>query len=172
MSERAIDAATDSTAHILLIEDNHGDVRLLQEAMKRTEIDQELHVVTDGVEALNFVHQRGEYTDVSSPNLIFLDLNLPKINGIDVLCELDEDVGLACIPVIMLTSSQADEDIRQAYECGANAYLTKPADPDEFVEIVQAFRDFWLQAVELPETERDVNQVTTDTRPRDKGCRQ
>lgn len=152
MSERAIAAATDSTAHILLVEDNHGDVRLLQEAMKRVEIDQELHVVTDGGEALNFVHQRGGYTDAPSPDLIFLDLNLPQVNGIDVLCELDED-GLTYVPTIILTSSQEDEDIRQAYECGANAYLTKPTDPDELVEIVQAFRDFWLQSVELPETE-------------------
>ncbi|AHG01898.1 chemotaxis protein CheY (plasmid) [Halostagnicola larsenii XH-48] len=152
MSERATGAATDSMAHILLIEDNHGDVRLLQEAMKRADIDQELHVVTDGVEALNFVHQRGEYTDVPSPDFIFLDLNLPQVNGIDVLCELDED-NLTYVPTIILTSSQADKDIRQAYECGANAYLTKPADPDEFVEMVQAFWDFWFQSVELPEAE-------------------
>jgi CheY-like chemotaxis protein len=152
MSERATITATDSTANILLIEDNHGDVRLLQEAMTRVEIDQELHVVTDGAEALDFVHQRGEYTDVPSPDLILLDLNLLQVNGIDVLCELDEDVDLACIPVIVLTSSQADKDIRQAYECGANAYLTKPVDPEEFVELVQAFRDFWLRSVKLPDT--------------------
>lgn len=151
MSERAIVAATDSTAHILLIEDNHGDVRLLQEAMRRVEIDQELHIVTDGAEALDFVHQRGEYTGVPSPDLILLDLNLPQVTGIDVLCELDEDVDLACIPAIILTSSRADEDIRQAYECGANAYLTKPVDPHGFVKMVQTLRDFWLQSVELPE---------------------
>ncbi|RQG91780.1 response regulator [Natrarchaeobius chitinivorans] len=150
MSKRVSSAGTNSPFDILLVEDNHGDVRLLREAMRRVEFDQKIRVVTDGREALDFVHQRGEYTDAPPPDLILLDLNLPQVNGIDVLCELDDDVDLSCIPVIILTSSQADEDIRQAYECGANAYLTKPVDPDEFIELVQSLRDFWLQSVELP----------------------
>lgn len=141
------------TYELLLVEDNPGDVRLLQEAMGKVEIDAALHVMSDGTEVLDFLNQRNEYSDVPSPDVILLDLNLPQMNGIDVLCELDETETLARVPVIILTNSTAEDDIRQAYECGANAYLTKPLNQTDFVELMQVFKKFWLTSAQLPPTQ-------------------
>lgn len=141
---------TDS-ADILLVEDNPGDIRLTEEAFRESRIANTLYVVTDGVEALDFLHQRGEYADAPRPDIILLDLNLPRKNGDEVLEDLHEkSPSLARIPVIILTSSQAEEDIARSYELQANAYMTKPVDPAEFIETIQKFESFWLEVVRLP----------------------
>ncbi|WP_226040593.1 response regulator [Natrinema sp. DC36] len=137
-------------AQILLVEDNPGDVRLTKEAFKRGRIENDLHVVSDGIEALAFLSQQGEYADVPRPDLILLDLNLPGKDGEEVLEELKDDPALRSIPVIVLTSSRAEEDVVKSYELHANAYLTKPVDPDEFIETVRAFEKFWFSVVRLP----------------------
>ncbi|RQG91625.1 response regulator [Natrarchaeobius halalkaliphilus] len=137
-------------AQILLVEDNPGDVRLTEEAFKRGRIDNDLHVASDGNEALDFLSQRGSYADVPRPDLILLDLNLPRTDGEEVLKELKDDPTLRSIPVIVLTSSRAEEDIARSYELHANAYLTKPVDPDEFIKTVRAFEKFWFSVVRLP----------------------
>ena len=137
-------------AEILLVEDNPGDVRLTEEAFDEAQIANTLHVATDGVEALDFLHQRGEYADAPRPDIILLDLNLPRKNGDEVLSEIQDDPDLSCIPVIVLTSSEAEEDVERSYELHANAYLTKPVDPERFIDIVQSFQEFWLSVVRLP----------------------
>ncbi|MDQ2050061.1 response regulator [Natronolimnohabitans sp. A-GB9] len=137
-------------AQILLVEDNPGDVRLTKEAFKQGRIENDLHVVSDGNEALAFLYQRGEYEDAPRPDLILLDLNLPRKDGEDVLEELKGDSELRSIPVIVLTSSRAEEDVVKSYELHANAYLTKPVDPDDFIETVRAFEKFWFSVVRLP----------------------
>ena len=141
---------TPDTAQILLVEDNPGDVRLTEEAFKQGRIENDLHVVSDGTEALDFLAQRGEFADAPRPDLILLDLNLPRTDGEEVLEELKGDPELRSIPVIVLTSSRAEEDIARSYELHANAYLTKPVDPDEFIETVRAFEEFWFSVVRLP----------------------
>ena len=137
-------------ADILLVEDNPGDVRLTKEALKDGEIANTLHVVNDGVEALDFLYQRGEYEDAPRPDVVLLDLNLPRKNGDEVLEEINDDPELAKIPVIILTSSQAQEDVVKTYELHANAYLRKPVDPDGFIETVRSFQSFWLEVIQLP----------------------
>ncbi|SDQ29072.1 response regulator [Natronobacterium texcoconense] len=137
-------------AQILLVEDNPGDVRLTKEAFEQGRIENDLHVVSDGAEALDFLTQRGEYEDAPRPDLVLLDLNLPRTNGEEVLRELKDDPELRSIPVIVLTSSQTEEDIARSYELHANAYLTKPVDPDEFIETIRAFETFWFTVVRLP----------------------
>lgn len=136
--------------HVLLVEDNPGDVRLTEEAFEQGRIDNELHVVSDGAEAIDFLEGRGEYAEIPRPDLVLLDLNLPRTNGQDVLERLKGDPELRSIPVIVLTSSRADEDIVRSYERHANAYLTKPVDPDEFIETIRAFEHFWFTVVRLP----------------------
>jgi CheY-like chemotaxis protein len=137
-------------APILLVEDNPGDVRLTKEAFKQGRIENDLSVVSTGAEALDFLSRRGEYADAPRPDLILLDLNLPGKDGEDVLEDLRDDPQLRSIPVIVLTSSRAEEDIVRSYELHANAYLTKPVDPDEFIETVRAFEKFWFSVVRLP----------------------
>ncbi|MGQ3411877.1 response regulator [Natrinema versiforme] len=137
-------------AQILLVEDNPGDVRLTKEAFKQGRIENDLHVVSDGTEALDFLSQRSGYADAPRPDLILLDLNLPGKDGEEVLEELKDDSALRSIPVIVLTSSRAEEDVVKSYELHANAYLTKPVDPDEFIETVRAFEKFWFSVVRLP----------------------
>ena len=141
---------TADPAQILLVEDNPGDVRLTKEAFKQGRIENDLHVVTDGHEALEFLSQDGPYEDAPRPDLVLLDLNLPRKNGDEVLEELKTDAELRCIPVIVLTSSKAEEDVVRSYKLHANAYLTKPVDPDEFIETVKAFEIFWFRVVRLP----------------------
>ncbi|MDG5758157.1 response regulator [Natronococcus sp. A-GB1] len=140
-------------AQLLLVEDNPGDVRLTREAFKQGRIDNDLHTVSDGSDALDFLHQRGEYEDAPRPDLVLLDLNLPRKDGEEVLADLKDDPQLQSIPVIVLTSSRAEEDIARSYELHANAYLTKPVDPDEFIETVRAFEKFWFSVVRLPPEE-------------------
>ncbi|MCU4925430.1 response regulator [Halobacteria archaeon AArc-dxtr1] len=137
-------------AHILLVEDNPGDVRLTQEAFERSSIQTTISVVTDGMDALDFLHQRGEYADAPRPDVVLLDLNLPRMNGEEVLEEIEASHTLRRIPVIVLTGSEAEEDILASYNRSANAYLTKPVDPDAFVETVRALETFWFSTVQLP----------------------
>ncbi|WP_290817986.1 response regulator [Halovivax sp.] len=145
------DARPGSTpVEILLVEDNPGDVRLTEEAFREARIENNLHVVTDGVEALQFLERRGEYGDVPRPDLVLLDLNLPRMNGDEVLEALKDDPELRTIPVIVLTSSAAEEDVVKSYKLHANAYLTKPVDPAEFIDTVQSFERFWFSIVKLP----------------------
>ena len=137
-------------ADILLVEDNPGDVRLTREAFKQGRINSELHVVTDGQAALDFLYRRGEYEGAPRPDLVLLDLNLPGVDGLEVLEEMKADPDLRRIPVIILTSSEAEEDIVRSYEEAANAYLTKPVTPDEFTDLVRTFEAFWFELVRLP----------------------
>jgi len=137
-------------ADILLVEDNPGDIRLTREAFKESRISNTLHVVTDGVEALDFVHRRGGYEDAPRPDIILLDLNLPRKNGDEFLEDLHNSPDLSRIPTIVLTSSQTEEDIVSSYELRANAFMTKPVDPAEFIETIRTFETFWLEVVRLP----------------------
>jgi len=129
---------------VLLVEDNPGDVRLTREAFQDGRINNTLHVVTDGEEALEFLFRRGEYGDAPCPHLVLLDLNLPRIDGQEVLEEMRDDPELKRIPVVILTSSESEQDVVRSYELQANAYLTKPVDPDEFTDLVRSFEEFWF----------------------------
>jgi CheY-like chemotaxis protein len=135
---------------ILLVEDNPGDVRLTREVLKEGRIHNTLNVASDGVEALDFLHRRGVYADRKPQDLILLDLNLPKMNGREVLAAIKKDPGLKHIPVVVLTTSSAEEDVLSAYDLHANCYITKPVDLDQFVKVVQSIEDFWLSIVRLP----------------------
>jgi CheY-like chemotaxis protein len=142
---------TDQPVEILLVEDNPGDIHLIVEAFREGKIDKNIHVAKNGVEALAFVKQQGRYQNAPTPRLIVLDLNLPKKNGHQVLAEIKADVRLRRIPVIVLTTSEAEEDIRQAYELQANCYTTKVFDLDQFLEIIKQIEEFWLTIVKIPE---------------------
>jgi chemotaxis family two-component system response regulator Rcp1 len=135
---------------ILLVEDNPGDARLCEEALKESKILNNLHIAKDGQEALDFLFKTNGFESVSRPDLIILDLNLPKINGKDVLKKIKEDSSTKKIPVVILTSSKAEEDIVKTYELHANSYITKPLDFEQFVEIVKEINQFWLGIVKLP----------------------
>jgi chemotaxis family two-component system response regulator Rcp1 len=135
---------------ILLVEDNPGDVRLTIEALKEDKLQNNLHVVKDGIEALTFLRQEGEYADAPRPDLILLDLNLPKKDGREVLEEIKADERLKRIPVVILTTSQAEEDILKTYGLHANCYITKPVDLEQFVRVVRSIEEFWLTIVRLP----------------------
>jgi len=135
---------------ILLAEDNPGDAKLTKKALERGQIANNLHVVTDGVETLKFLRQEGDYADESRPDLVLLDLNMPRKDGKEVLEEIKADDELKRIPVVVLTSSEAEEDIIQSYDLHANAYLTKPVDFDGFLDIIGRIEDFWLTVVKRP----------------------
>jgi CheY-like chemotaxis protein len=135
---------------ILLVEDNPGDVRLTIEALKDGKMRNGLNVVEDGIEALAYLRREGKYTDAPRPDLILLDLNLPKKDGREVLAEIKADENLRLIPVVVLTTSQAEEDILKAYGLNANCYITKPVDLDQFIKIVKTIEEFWLTMVKLP----------------------
>jgi CheY-like chemotaxis protein len=135
---------------ILMVEDNPGDVRLTREALKGGKIWNQLHVVEDGVAALDFLHRRAPHEDAPRPDLILLDLNLPKKDGREVLGAIKADESLKLIPVVILTTSQAEEDVIRAYALNANCYVTKPVDFLQFTRIVQAIESFWLTVVTLP----------------------
>jgi CheY-like chemotaxis protein len=135
---------------VLLVEDNPGDVRLTQMAMARSKLLINLSVVGDGVEALEFLHQRPPYTQTPRVDLILLDLNLPRKDGWEVLTEIKADPALRSIPVVVLTTSQAEEDILSAYQNFANCFITKPVDFNQFVKTVQSIEDFWFTIVKLP----------------------
>ena len=135
---------------ILLVEDNPGDVRLTMEALRDGKLCNNVHVVADGVEALAFLHRQGKHSDAPCPDLILLDLNLPKRDGRQVLAHIKADEGLKRIPVVILTTSKAEEDIVRAYDLHANCYVNKPVGLDEFITVVQSIEDFWLTIVKLP----------------------
>lgn len=138
------------TVEILLVDDNPGDIRLTQEALKDSKVLNNLHVVEDGLEALNYLRKKGEFKNEVTPDLILLDLNLPKRNGREVLSEIKEDELLKYIPVVILTISGAEEDILKSYELHANCYITKPVDMNQFVKIVRSIENFWFSIVMLP----------------------
>lgn len=138
---------------ILLVEDNPGDARLAVEALKNNKIRNELHKVEDGVEAMNFLRKKGKYSNVPRPDLILLDLNLPKKDGREVLAEIKEDDKLKAIPVVVLTISKAEEDILKSYNLHANCFITKPIDLKQFMEVIKSIESFWLSIVKLPPKE-------------------
>jgi chemotaxis family two-component system response regulator Rcp1 len=135
---------------ILMVEDNPGDVRLTREALKGGKVLNRLHVVEDGVAALDFLYRRPPHEDAPRPDVILLDLNLPKMDGREVLSKIKSDDALKVIPVVVLTTSQAEEDVLRAYRLSANCYVTKPVDLHQFNRIVQAIEEFWLTIVSLP----------------------
>ena len=135
---------------ILLVEDNPGDVRLTVEAFKEGKVRNNLHIAEDGVEALSFLRLEDKYSDVPHPDIILLDLNLPKKDGREVLAEIKEDPLLKRIPVVILTTSKAEEDIIKTYDLHANCYVTKPVDLDQFLHLVKSIEGFWLTVVKLP----------------------
>lgn len=135
---------------ILLVEDNPADIRLTKEALIDAKVHHELFVCEDGVEAMNFLHRQGSYADKPRPDLILLDLNLPKKDGREVLQEIKNDRELKSIPVVVLTTSRAEEDVLRSYNLHANCYVTKPVNLDQFAHIVKSIEDFWLTIVRLP----------------------
>lgn len=135
---------------ILLVEDNPGDARLATEALKDAKVKNNLHWVKDGVEAMAFLRREGKYADAPHPDVILLDLNLPRKDGREVLAEIKQDEGLRRIPVVILTVSNAEEDIIKTYNLHANCYIRKPVDLDQFIEVVKSIDYFWLTIVTLP----------------------
>ncbi len=135
---------------ILLVEDNPGDVRLTQEALREGKVKNNLHVARDGVEALAFLRREGVHKDAARPDLVLLDLNLPRKDGREVLAEIKADPNLKMLPVVVLTTSSAENDIVNTYSLHANCYITKPVDLEQFVKVVKSIDDFWLTVVRLP----------------------
>lgn len=135
---------------ILLVEDSIGDIRLTQEVFKEGKLNNELYTVKDGEEATSFLHKKGPYANSPRPDLILLDLNLPKKDGREVLKEIKSDKDLARIPVVVLTTSKAEEDIERTYDLHANCYITKPIDIDQFIHVAKSIEDFWFSIVKLP----------------------
>jgi len=135
---------------ILLVEDSPGDVRLTKEALKEGKVLNHLHIAGDGVEALAFLRREGSYAGVPRPDLILLDLNLPRKDGREVLETIKEDPELRRIPVVILTTSSAERDVLQSYDLHANCYVTKPVDLQQFISVVRSVEDFWLTVVKLP----------------------
>lgn len=135
---------------ILLVEDNPGDVRLAKEALKDSKVSNTLYVVEDGVEAMAFLRRQGKYSEMPKPDLILLDLNLPRKSGREVLAEVKTDENLRRIPVVVLTVSRAEEDVMKCYDHHANCYITKPLDFNQFMEVTRSIEDFWLTIVKLP----------------------
>ncbi|MDD5773500.1 MAG: response regulator [bacterium] len=142
-----------NSIEILLVEDNPADVRLTIETLKQEKICNNVQVVSDGEEALNFLHRRGKYSNAVRPDLILLDLNLPRIDGREVLKEIKESDKLKMIPVVVLTVSKAEEDIIKSYNLHANCFITKPIDLLQFARVARAIQDFWLTIVKLPPKE-------------------
>ena len=135
---------------ILLVEDNPGDARLAVEALKESKVNNSLHHVEDGVEAMRFLHREDQYAYAPRPDLILLDLNLPRKDGREVLADIKADPALKLIPVVVLTTSAAERDLVRTYDLNANAYIVKPLDLDQFIEVVQAIESFWFTVVKLP----------------------
>jgi len=135
---------------VLLVEDDPGDILMTREAFQHHKIQNKLHVVTDGEQALQFLHQTGEYTGAPRPGLILLDLNLPRRSGHEVLAELKEDPQLRVIPVVILTTSQAEEDILRSYSLHDNAYVSKPVDFERFMDVIRQIDNFFVTVVKLP----------------------
>ena len=149
MSRQAMGKAVE----ILLIEDNPGDVRLTLEALHEGKVKNNLVVATDGETALAILRREGAHAEAPRPDLILLDLNLPKKDGREVLAEIKADEQLRCIPVVVLTTSKSEEDVLRSYQLNANCYITKPVDLEQFIRVVRAIEDFWLTLVVLPHAE-------------------
>jgi CheY-like chemotaxis protein len=141
---------TGKIVDILLVEDNPGDVRLTEEALQEGKVRINMVSVADGVEAMDFLRKKGRYPDAFRPDLILLDLNLPKKSGFEVLDEIKVDQDLKRIPVVVLTTSQAEQDIIKSYNLHANAFISKPVGLDQFLSVVKAIEDFWIEIVRLP----------------------
>jgi CheY-like chemotaxis protein len=135
---------------ILLVEDNPGDARLAKEALKECRIKSNLHLVDDGEKALDFLFKRGEYNSAPQPDLVLLDINLPKISGLQVLSAMKSENTLRKIPVVVLSISQSEKDIEESYNLNANCYVTKPLDINEFIQVFERIQNFWLKTVKLP----------------------
>ena len=135
---------------VLLIEDNPGDIRLIQEALRNSEIVEKIDVVVDGDEAMNFLRKKGDFAEAKQPDLILLDLNLPKRNGLEVLEELKSNDKFKHIPVVVLTSSEADQDVFKSYELHANCYIAKPIDFEQFSSVLTSIEKFWFIVAKLP----------------------
>jgi two-component system, chemotaxis family, response regulator Rcp1 len=144
------DTADARSIEILLVEDNPGDVRLIVETFREGKVRNRLSVAEDGVEALAFLHREGNHGSAPRPDLILLDLSLPRKNGQEVLAEIKQDADLKRIPVCVITSSAAEKDLLAAYDNHANCYLTKPVDLEQFMGVVRSVEDFWLSIVKLP----------------------
>jgi len=145
-----MDSPSGKAIDILLVEDSPGDIRLAQEALKESKISNRLFVVEDGVEAMAFLRRQGKYAEVPRPDLILLDLNLPRKSGREVLSEIKNDEELKRVPVVVLTVSRDEEDILKSYDNHANCYITKPLDFSQFMEITKSIEQFWLTIVMLP----------------------
>ncbi len=139
---------------ILLIEDSPGDADLAKEALEESKLRNNLFIVTDGIEAMDFLYKKGKYSNMPRPDLIILDLNLPKKDGREVLKEIKLDDKLKRIPVVILTTSKAEEDVLKTYDLHANCYITKPIDLEKFLEVVKAIENFWMSIVVLPKEEK------------------
>lgn len=135
---------------ILLVEDNHVDVKLTKEALKEGKVHNSLHVARDGEEAIDFLYRQGKFADAVRPDIILLDLNLPRIDGREILKRIKADPHLRRIPVVVLTTSKAEEDILRSYDLNVNCYITKPVDMDQFIAVVKAIDNFWFTVVSLP----------------------
>ena len=142
-----------SVVDVLLVEDDPGDVVLIKEAFEFNKVHNALHIVSDGVEALDFLYRRNEHESAPRPDLVLLDLNLPRKDGREVLEEVKADKDLRTIPIVVLTTSEAEEDILRSYDLHANAYVTKPVDFDRFIEVVRLIDDFFVTVVKLPSHE-------------------
>jgi CheY-like chemotaxis protein len=141
---------TEIPVEIMLVEDNPGDIRLIKELFKDANVTNQVNVAIDGEEALQMLHQEGKFTTMSLPDLILLDLNLPKIDGKEVLREIKNDARLMYIPVIVLTTSQEEKDVIDTYRYSANSFITKPVDLDSYIMVIEAIQEFWLTIVKLP----------------------
>lgn len=135
---------------ILLVEDNPADVRLMREALKESKVRNDMHLVEDGVEAMAYLRRQGKYSNANVPDIIFLDLNLPKKSGAEVLAEIKADESLKKIPVVVLTTSRDEVDIVKSYNLHANCFITKPVDLEQFIHVIKSTEDFWLTIVKLP----------------------
>ncbi|HMJ46896.1 MAG TPA: response regulator [Ferruginibacter sp.] len=137
--------------HILLVEDNEGDIILTLEAFKSGKLRNDISVVRDGEEAIRFLKKEGEFTDACRPDIILLDINLPKLDGKETLHYIKNDEEFKSIPVVMLTTSSSEKDVQDAYNCHANCYITKPVDFTKFIQVVQFIENFWITIVKLPQ---------------------
>jgi CheY-like chemotaxis protein len=147
---------------ILVVEDNSGDARLIREVMNENKIFSTFYLAKDGVEALDFLHNKGKYRNVPKPDLIILDLNLPRKDGREVLAEIKSDERLKHIPIVIMTISQAEEDILKSYNLHANCYITKPIDLTQFIKVVKSIEDFWFSIVMLPPKNNNYDKVLND----------
>lgn len=144
------DENTLNTIEILIVEDNKGDARLIKEVFHENKIFSSLHFVNDGIEAMDFLYSRGNYKNAGPPDLIILDLNLPRKDGREVLAEIKSDENLKHIPVVVMTISQADEDVLRTYNLHANCFVSKPIDLNQFTKVIRSIEDFWFTVVKLP----------------------